>query len=81
MKKANRSRVSVQKSLGKLRQRQCHNVKAKGVEESANRGGESTFFSRLTTSTLASGQIRACGRKEASDQILLPCCQWQATWN
>lgn len=38
---------------------------------------ESTFFSWLTTSTLAPGQIRECWRKEASNQVLLPCCQRQ----
>lgn len=42
---------------------------------------ESTFFSWLTTSTLAPGQIRECWRKEASNQVLLPCCQRQTPWS
>ena len=41
---------------------------------------ESTFLSWLTTSTLAPGQIRECWCKEASNQVLLPCCQRQTPW-
>lgn len=35
----------------------------------------------MTTSTLAPGQIRECWRQEASDQVLLPCCQRQTAWS